>query len=184
MLKVLAALPQDHPHALLIVLHVSARGHSLLAKILDRRCSLHVETARDGEPIRAGYAYVAPPDRHLTMRGEVLALTEGPHENGVRPAVDPMLRSLAVTHGPASVAVVLSGALGDGAGGAAAVIGAGGRVLIQDPGEALVSSMPLRAIEAVGGAAEILTAAEIGAELAKLGPPPEIAVRPLAGARL
>jgi two-component system, chemotaxis family, protein-glutamate methylesterase/glutaminase len=184
MLTVLATLPKDSPHALLIVLHISAHGHSLLATILDRRCALHVETARDGEPIRAGCAYVAPPDRHLTVRGEVLALTDGPQENGVRPAVDPLLRSLALAHGPASVAVVLSGALGDGACGAGAVIGAGGRVLVQDPIEALVSSMPQRAIEAAGPAAEILTAAQIGVELAKLGPPPEIAVRPLARARI
>jgi len=37
--------------------------------------------------------------------------------------------------------------LGDGAAGAAAVRAAGGVSLVQDPGDALVSSMPIRAIE-------------------------------------
>jgi two-component system chemotaxis response regulator CheB len=174
MLKILAAVPADHPHAVLIVLHVAAHSHSLLAQILDRRCPLRVDAARDGAPVAAGQAYVAPPDRHLTVRGRAVALTEEPKENGVRPAVDPLLRSLAAAYGPAAVAVVLSGALGDGASGARAVADAGGRVLVQDPAEALVSSMPLRAIDAAGARAEILGAEEIGARLAGL------AARPLA----
>jgi two-component system, chemotaxis family, protein-glutamate methylesterase/glutaminase len=184
MLQVLAALPEDFPHALLVVLHVSARSHSLLAEILDRRCSLRVLAARDGMPIRAGHAYVAPPDRHLTMRGHVVALTSDPQENGVRPAVDPLLRSIAEALGPNAVGVVLSGALADGAFGARAIAVAGGRVLVQDPAEALVASMPRHAIEAVGASAEVLRAAQIATELARLGPPPEIAVRPLVGARI
>ena len=183
MVKILKVLPAGLPHAVLVVLHVSARAHSVLAEILDRQCSVHVVTAAQAEPIRAGHVYVAPPDRHLTVVGPLLTLTTGPPENGVRPAVDPLLRSLAAEHGPASVAVVLSGALGDGAGGARAVADAGGRVFVQDPREAIVSSMPERAIEAAGGRAEIRTAPEIGEELVRLGPPPEIASRRLAGAR-
>jgi two-component system, chemotaxis family, protein-glutamate methylesterase/glutaminase len=184
LLDVLAALPADLPHALLIVLHLPPHGHSVLAEILDRRTALHVVVARDGEVIRAGYAYVASPDLHLTVRGPAMALTRGPHENGVRPAVDPLFRSLAAGYGRTAVAVVLSGALGDGARGALAVARAGGYVLVQDPADALVSSMPLRAIAETAGAAEVRTAAEIGAALARMGPPPEIAIRPLAGARI
>jgi two-component system chemotaxis response regulator CheB len=184
MLKVLAPLPRDFRHALLVVLHVSAHSQSLLPEILDRRCPVRVLAARHGLPIRPGHAYVAPPDRHLTMRHAALALTSDPQENGVRPAVDPLLRSIADALGPAAVGVVLSGALADGAFGARAIAVAGGRVLVQDPAEALVASMPLHAIEAAGDSAEVLSAAQIGAELARLGPPPEIAVRPLAGARI
>lgn len=43
--------------------------------------------------------------------------------------------------------MILSGNDGDGAAGAAAVRAAGGVSLVQDPGDALVSSMPIRAIE-------------------------------------
>ena len=183
MLRVLAPLPDDFAHAVLVVLHVSPHSRSLLPEVLDRRCSLRVLAARDGEPIRAGHAYVAPPDRHLTVRGRALALTREPQENSVRPAVDPLLRSIAAAEGRDAVGVVLSGALADGASGARAIAAAGGRVLVQDPAEALVASMPVHAIEAAGASAEVLRAAQIGAELARLGPPGEVAVRRLAGAR-
>jgi two-component system chemotaxis response regulator CheB len=183
LLKVLAALHADAPHSLLVVVHLPAHGHSVLADILDRRTSLHVTAARDQETIRCGCAYVAQPDRHLTVDGPAIALTNGPLENNARPAIDPLFRSLALAHGPAAVAVVLSGALGDGAAGALAVARAGGRVLVQDPADALVPSMPTRAIAQTAGAAEVLSAAAIGAELARLRPPAEIAMRPPAGAR-
>jgi two-component system chemotaxis response regulator CheB len=179
LIEVLEALPADFPHAVLVVLHLSAHHDSVLASILDRRCALRVRVAADGEPVRAGHVHVAPPDLHLSVRGPLLGLDAGPLENCVRPAVDPMLRSLAVTHGLAAVAVVLSGALGDGAAGAQAVAAGDGRVLVQDPEEATVSSMPSHAIAAVRGA-EVLTAARIGAELARMGPPPTVAARSLA----
>lgn len=180
--KVLARLPAELPHTLLIVLHVPARGRSVLADILNRRCDLAVLPAEDGVLLLAGHAYVAPPDRHLTVRGASAALTKGPRENSVRPAVDTLLRSLAAEQGPASVAVVLSGALVDGAAGARAVADAGGTVLVQDPAEALVTSMPAHAIAAAGGVAQVLDAAAIGTALTRLAAPPEIEARRLAGA--
>jgi two-component system chemotaxis response regulator CheB len=182
LLRLLEVLPADFPHALCVVLHVPATGHSVLAPILDRRCALTVTAAKQGEPLRPGHVYVAQPDLHLAVCLGALDLSRGPLENGVRPAVDPLLRSLAHGYGPAAVAVVLSGALGDGARGARAVAQAGGRVFVQDPSEALVPSMPRHAIEEAGSAAEVLPAAAIAEELVKLGPAPPIAVRPLAKA--
>jgi two-component system chemotaxis response regulator CheB len=180
LLKLLAALPEDLPHAVLVVQHVGAHAHSVLAQIFDRRCAIAVRAARHADPLLPGRVVVAPPDRHLTISGSRLRLTHDAPEHGVRPAADPLLRSLAIAYGPAAVAVVLSGALDDGAAGARAVAAAGGRVLVQDPAEAIVPSMPRHAIDAVGDAAQILGAAAIGAELAGLEPP-EIAARPIAG---
>jgi two-component system chemotaxis response regulator CheB len=181
LLKVLNALPPELPHALLVVLHVPAHGQSLLAAILGRTCRLPVGTAADGVPVRPGHVYVAPPDRHLTIHLGALRLSSDAQENGVRPAVDPLLRSLAVAGGPRAVGVVLSGALGDGAGGALAIAKTGGLVFVQDPAEAKVPSMPLHTIAAVGAAARVLPAKAIAAELTRLGPVPELAIRPLTG---
>jgi two-component system, chemotaxis family, protein-glutamate methylesterase/glutaminase len=161
-------LGADMQAAICVVLHVPATGRSLLAPILARRTDLPVDVAADGEAVQAGRVYVAPPDRHLTVDEGRLRLTRGPKENGVRPAVDPMLRSLAVAYGARAVAVVLSGALGDGSSGALAVRRAGGAVIVQDPAEAPVASMPESTLAAVGEGASVLPAAEIGPALAAL----------------
>ena len=168
LIQIVSALPADLTAAVCIVLHVPATGRSMLAPILDRLTSLEVGVAADGEPLRPGRVYVAPPDRHLTVTAGRLALGRGPKENGVRPAVDTMLRSLAATYAEHAVAVVLSGALGDGSAGARAVKQAGGVVIVQDPEDATVPSMPESAIRAVGDVDAVLTAPEIGPALGRL----------------
>jgi two-component system, chemotaxis family, protein-glutamate methylesterase/glutaminase len=181
LIRLLGTIPRECGCAFCIAVHVPPTGHSVLAQILDRRCAPIVRTAQDGDPIQPGRVYVAPPDRHLTVGIDALRLSCEPAENGVRPAIDPLFRSLAETRGPAAVAVVLSGALGDGAFGARAVAVAGGRVYVQDPTEAIVASMPERAIAAVGPAARVLGVAAIGEEIAQLEPV-DIGVLPLAKA--
>jgi two-component system, chemotaxis family, protein-glutamate methylesterase/glutaminase len=171
LLKVMAALPGDLRHPVCIVVHLPPTGRSLLPQILDRRCPLTVVTAEHGARLRPGHAYVAPPDRHLLVRDGHIELTRGPKENGVRPAVDTMLRSMAAAVDGRSVAVVLSGALGDGSDGARIVARAGGEVIVQSPDDALVPSMPERALASVGDDALVLPAEEIAAVLAALGAP-------------
>lgn len=62
----------------------------MLGEILDRAGPLSAAFAVDGEPIRRGRVYVAPPDRHLLVRGSHVHLTRGPKENRTRPAVNPL----------------------------------------------------------------------------------------------
>jgi two-component system, chemotaxis family, protein-glutamate methylesterase/glutaminase len=168
LIRVVRTLPAELSAAICVVVHVPATGRSLLAAILDRQTALEARVPSDGEPLRAGCLYVAPPDRHLTVGAGGLALGRGPKENGVRPAVDPMLRSLASAYGRHSVAVILSGALGDGSLGARAVKRAGGKVIVQDPEDATVPSMPESAIAAVRDVDEVLTAEQIGPALQRL----------------
>ena len=167
--RIVKHLPAGMSAAVCVVLHLPATGRSLLAPILDRRSEADVLIAEDGEPLRAGRVYVAPADRHLTIEEGRLRLDRGPKENCVRPAADPMLRSLAEAFGERAVAIVVSGALGDGTAGAVAVRAAGGTVIVQDPDDATVASMPESALRALGRAARVLTADEIGEEIARLG---------------
>src|SRR5215217_2088202 len=146
-LRVLAGgLPADLPASLFIVLHTSPESPAMLADILDRSGSLPALSPKDGDRIRPGTIYVAPPDRHLLIEPNLVRVTRGPKENRFRPAVDPLFRSAAQTYGPRVVGVILTGYLDDGTAGLWAVKQLGGTAVVQDPADALVPSMPLNAV--------------------------------------
>jgi two-component system chemotaxis response regulator CheB len=159
-------LPADLPAALLVVLHVPATGGRALPRILDRAGPLPAATAADGEPVRPGRVYVAPPDRHLLMVKDQVRLSRAPRQNGVRPAADPLFRSAALYAGPRVTAVVLSGTLDDAALGSATVERRGGRVVVQDPADAEYQGMPRSAI-AVTRHPVVVPAAELAGEVTR-----------------
>src|SRR5256885_1672272 len=76
----------------LVVLHVPADERSVLARILDYSGPLEAAQACDGENLRPGRVYVAPPDHHLLVEPGQVRVTRGPRENRARPAVDPLFR--------------------------------------------------------------------------------------------
>jgi two-component system chemotaxis response regulator CheB len=164
--RLMRELPPDLSVAICLVLHIPASSPSLLAEIIDRQTPLPVRSAVDGDTLRPGNVYVAPPDCHLRVTASEVRLDRGPKENGVRPAVDPLFRSVAQHYGARGIAVVLSGSLSDGAGGVTAVAATGGTVLVQDPADAVVPSMPQAALAAVPGAIG-LSAPELAQELAR-----------------
>ncbi|MEA2169266.1 MAG: two-component system, chemotaxis family, protein-glutamate methylesterase/glutaminase [Solirubrobacteraceae bacterium] len=142
-------LPAGLGVPVLVVLHVSPTSKSVLGGILDRRTRLTVTTATDGAALEADHIYVAPADRHLTVADGRVRLDSGPRVSGHRPAVDPLLRSIARAYGPRGVGVILSGARDDGARGLGAIKAAGGCAFVQDPDEAMYRSMPESALAAV-----------------------------------
>jgi two-component system, chemotaxis family, protein-glutamate methylesterase/glutaminase len=162
---VVAGLPPDFPAAALVVLHVPRESPSALPAILARSGPLPAASAVDGEPLLPGRIYVAPADHHLLVLDDRIRLSRGPSENGHRPAVDPLFRSVARAAGPRAVAVVLSGARDDGAAGSAAVAARGGVTVVQDPADALYGSMPRAAMDHVTPH-HVAPAAKIGGLLA------------------
>lgn len=160
-------LPGDLPAAVFIVIHISPSAESVLPTLLRRRSKLHVAHARNGDHIRHGRIYVAPPDQHLTVRRGCVELTMGPRENGHRPAVDTLFRSAAQSYGPRVVGVVLSGNLDDGAAGSVEIHKGGGVVIAQDPEEALYPSMP-RSVISLGMADHVERLDQIALLLAEL----------------
>lgn len=144
--RVLERLPKDLGAAVLVVIHTSARAESHLPEIFSRRGSMPARNARDGEPLRAGRVYIAPPDFHLVTGDGAVRLDGGPRVNGHRPAIDVLLKSVAASHASRAIGVILSGNLDDGGLGLLAIRQAGGVGLVQDPEEAAYPSMPRAAI--------------------------------------
>ncbi|MEJ2864336.1 chemotaxis protein CheB [Actinomycetospora flava] len=165
--ELVAGLDHDLPAALFVVLHQSASARTTLPDLLGRRCELPVDAARHGAPVRAGRVVVAPPDRHLLVQDGRVVLSRGPHENGHRPGVDPLFRSLALEAGPSATGVVLSGLLDDGAAGLLEIVRHGGNAVVQDPGEALFDAMPRAALDQVPGAV-VAPAGAVGTALREI----------------
>jgi two-component system chemotaxis response regulator CheB len=138
--------PGEFPAAVLVTIHLPSHSRSTLDDLLTKAGPLPAQFARDGDAVRKGHIYIAPPDRHLLLDGDRLALGEGPRENNARPAIDPMLRSAALCCSARAIGVVLTGSLGDGASGLWAIRQAGGIAVVQDPKDAAFPEMPTTAL--------------------------------------
>ena len=64
--------------------------------------------------------------------GAAIRLNQDPPENFCRPAVDPMLRSMAKVYGPNVLTVILTGMGNDGFKGSQVITASGGAVIAQD----------------------------------------------------
>jgi two-component system, chemotaxis family, protein-glutamate methylesterase/glutaminase len=169
LLKIAKTLPPDFPASILVVVHTSAESPGMLPRVLERGGRLPASHAEDGERIRGGHIYVAPPDHHLLLgENEMMRVRKGPRENGHRPAIDPLFRSaMAHGYGPRVVAVVLSGYLDDGSAGLFAVRSRGGVAVVQDPADAIAPHMPTNALH-YAGADYVVPASDIGDKLVEL----------------
>ena len=168
---ILAALPLGFPAPVLVVQHLSPDFPSQLAHILGRHTDLHVKQAEQGDRVRTGWVYVAPPDRHLLACDDgTLALTATPRVHHCRPSADVLLKSVAAVYGARVVGVVLTGGDGDGAAGIQAIKAAGGTTLAQDLPSSQQPSMP-RSAAATGAVDLVLPLADIAAALVALTGP-------------
>ncbi|BBY05490.1 chemotaxis protein CheB [Mycobacterium noviomagense] len=162
-----SGLPPDLLCAVLVVLHMPAGAPSVLARIIDRNGPLPAVTAEHGAPLEHGTIHVAIPNRHLLVKDHRIVLSDGPTENGHRPAINALFRSVALGYGPRAVGVLLSGVLDDGVLGSAAIRSRGGTTIAQSPSDALFSAMPQNAIDA-GVIDTEVSAPEVGGLLKQL----------------
>jgi two-component system chemotaxis response regulator CheB len=146
----LGAMPADCP-PILIVQHMPGAFTGSFAERLNRDCRITVEEARDGAPIVAGTAYIAPGgERHMELAGtsgSVIRLRAGELVSGHRPSVDVLFRSVAARRGAAAVGAILTGMGSDGAEGLLAMRQVGARTLGQSRESCVVYGMPRAAME-------------------------------------
>lgn len=131
---------------IIVVVHLPARRKSLLPELFAPLCAVPVSEPLDKQPIGGSGIWFAPPDYHLLIEARRFAFSLEAPVHFSRPSVDVLFESAAYAYGASLTGVVLSGASDDGAAGARSIRQHGGQVYVQDPGQALVRTMPEAAI--------------------------------------
>ena len=168
--EVLAGLPAGFDAPIVLVQHMPASFTRQLAGGLERRTALAVRVAQRGAILEPGTVWIAPGDRHLVIERAGVerrcVLTDAPPENGCRPSVDPLFRSVAEACGPGALGVVLTGMGQDGLAGSREIRRLGGEVLAQDEATSVVWGMP-GAVARERVASEVLPVEAIAAALVR-----------------
>ncbi len=166
------ALPRSFTAPIVVTQHLPAAFMPYFADQLAAMAGRFARVATEGQFLEPGEILVAPGDAHLLVRRHggafVAALSEAPTASRCCPSVDPMLVSLAEAAGRDAAAVVLSGMGRDGTSGAAALLGAGGSVLVQDRASSAVWGMP-GSVARQGLACVVDKAARLAAHIARRG---------------
>lgn len=163
---------------IIITQHMPATFTAIMAEHLTKATGVSAAEGRDGDILEGRRIYVAPGGFHMTVERQgssrVLRLNNGPQENFCRPSVDPMLRSVAVAYGAASLVVILTGMGQDGLNGCRAIVEGGGTVIAQDEATSVVWGMP-GAVTGAGLCAAVLPLGEIGAAVERMVRGPALA---------
>ncbi|HTU67344.1 MAG TPA: chemotaxis-specific protein-glutamate methyltransferase CheB [Steroidobacteraceae bacterium] len=162
---ILSALPRDFGAPLLIVQHIARGFLPGMVEWLNQTTGLHVHIAAHGAIPIQGHAYIAPDDFHLgvSSSGRMLLAREAP-QNGLRPSVAWLFRTLANDWGPNAVGVLLTGMGNDGAAELKLMRDRGSLTLAQDRETSVVHGMPGEAIK-LGAAVHVLPADRIAGAL-------------------
>ncbi len=165
---ILSSLPSDFPVSLLVVQHMTRGFTSGFVEWLKGSCVLPVRVARDGERICSGQVYVAPDDAHMKVgHRETILLTKDELENGLRPSVSQLFRSIATVYGRNAVGVLLTGMGNDGSQELKLMKEKGAVTIAQDRESSVVYGMPGEAIK-LEAATYVLSPDKIAAALTSL----------------
>lgn len=169
--KMLPDLPPDLAAPVLIVQHMPPKFTKSLADDLNNRCKLTVSEAVDGQTARPGSVLIAPGGKQMKVEragGSLLVrITDDPPENNCRPSVDYLFRSIALTCGRDSLAVVMTGMGSDGFLGCRLLKRSGAAILTQDEASCVVYGMPKAPAEA-GLSDVVAPLSKIASEITRL----------------
>ncbi|MEH2121123.1 CheR family methyltransferase [Nostoc sp.] len=163
----------DTGMAFVLIQHLDPNHKSLLSDILARVTQMPVREVQSGVTVEPNQVYIIPPNTKMILSGGVLQLTPREKIHGKYMPADAFFSSLAVEQGRKAIAVVLSGADGDGSLGLKAIKAAGGVTFAQCEDTAKFDSMPNTAV-ATGNVDFVLPPVKIAEELANLSRSPFI----------
>ncbi|MGE0484895.1 MAG: chemotaxis response regulator protein-glutamate methylesterase [Gammaproteobacteria bacterium] len=149
--RILAALPHDFPHPLLVAQHMPGRFTGCFAERLDGQCAIRVRLATDGARLEPATAYIAPGGCQTVVvgrRDKRLRVVAGDEGLRYRPCIDVTFESAAAAFGPRVLGIVLTGMGDDGRAGGCSLKAVGAPVWAQDEASSTVFGMPRAVIEA------------------------------------
>ncbi|CQR71506.1 Chemotaxis response regulator protein-glutamate methylesterase [Sporomusa ovata DSM 2662] len=150
--EVITKIPGNIPCGIVIVQHMPPGFTKSLAERLNSLSAVTVKEAEHNDVVCPGLVLIAPGDYHMLLAkegGKVLVkLNQNPPISGHRPAVDPLLESVARIFGSKAIGVILTGMGHDGTKGIQAIKHQNGKTIAEDQSTAVVFGMPKSAIEA------------------------------------
>lgn len=165
---ILAGLPADFPVPILIVQHIAEGFLPGLLDWLGNSAQLRIKVPEQGELIKRGYVYFAPDYCHMGVDGNGrIVLSHAAAENGSRPSVSFLFRSVAYSFGQKAVGILLTGMGKDGAAELKVLKDQGATTIIQDKESSVVYGMPGEALK-LGAATQVLVPEDIAVQLERL----------------
>ena len=173
--NILQKLPPDTPPVILVQ-HIPKTFSAAFAKSANSLSAMNVVEAKDGQRLEQGWAYVAPGDRHLSLRREgeryFCVLDDGPKVNRHKPSVDVMFRSMAKVVVSDALGILLTGMGGDGARGLLEMLESGALTIVQDQATSVVWGMPGEAVR-LGAATRVVPLNAIAEQIISMIMPTE-----------
>jgi len=146
--KILSRLPKNIPVPLLIVQHISKGFTEGFVEWLKNTTNFPLHIASHGEYTLPGHGYIAPDDFHMGIEnGPRIVLSNHGLENGLRPSVAYLFRTVTQVFGSRAVGVLLTGMGRDGADELKLMKEKGAITIVQDKESSVVHGMPGEAIK-------------------------------------
>jgi len=166
--EILSNLPPDYPIPVLIVQHIAAGFVGGFVEWLGHSTGYPVHMARHGERLQPGQAVIAPDEFHLGVSApDQIVLSRDLPENGLRPSVSFLFRSVAQVFGRSAVGVLLTGMGKDGAYELGLMKKKGAITIAQDEASSVVHGMPGEAVN-LEAATYVLSPQRIASALRRL----------------
>lgn len=165
---ILAMLPKNFPAPVVIVQHMAVGFSQGFMEWLAQSSTLPMHLAANGESLLPGHVYLAPDEVQMKVaHHDRIMLTKDNPENGLRPSVSYLFRSVAEVYGCDAVAGLLTGMGRDGAEELRLLKEKGALTFAQDKDTSVVHGMPGEAIR-LDAAIMVLPPEKIAAMLTSL----------------
>ena len=140
------AMAVDSDMAFVLIQHLDPSHESLTAGLLARYTRMPVVQVQDRMGVEPNHVYVIPPNKYMSVAGNVLRLSEPVLVHGLRMSIDFFFQALARERREKAICIILTGTGTDGTLGLRAVKGEGGLAMAQSPETAEYGGMPQSAI--------------------------------------